>query len=268
MSATIRPVHYPESDSKPMESDIHRNGMVYFIEALKDRYRGREVYVSGNLLLYYVEGEPKKCVSPDCLVAFGRPAGQRRIYKTWEEGKVPDVVIEVTSSSTRREDQVTKRALYARLGVGELWLVDPLGDYLRAPFRGYRLQEGSWVEIPVQRGRGSSPSLELEFCATEDGVRLFDPITAEFLPSPEELASRLRDTSRELDRTMLRLDSTVQQLDQTAQQLDQTTQRLDVTTQQLDEVTETLRAKADENAQLRAEIERLRAALQQPPSGD
>ena len=215
MSVAAEPVHYPESDGKPMaETDVHRDEMVYFIEALRQQYRDQEVYVSGNLLLYYVEGDPTKCVSPDCLVAFGRPAGQRRIYKTWEEGKVPDVVIEVTSSSTRHEDQNTKRHLYARLGVRELWLVDPLGDYLRTPFRGYRLQEGSWIEIPVEQGRARSLLLGLEFCVTERAVRLFDPVAGEMLPTPAELAERFRDQS-------------------------------------------------DENARLRAEIERLQAALRQ-----
>lgn len=229
MSVAAEPVHYPESDGKPMaETDVHRDEMVYFINALRQHYRDQEVYVSGNLLLYYVEGDPRRCVSPDCLVAFGRPAGQRRIYKTWEEGKVPDVVIEVTSSSTRREDQTTKRQLYARLGVRELWLVDPLGDYLRAPFRGYRLQEGTWIEIPVIDGRARSPLLALDFCATAEAVRLFDPAVGEMLPSAAELAERLDDTSRELR--------------DTAQEL---------------------RAEIDENARLRAEIERLRAALNQ-----
>jgi Uma2 family endonuclease len=234
MSVAVEPVHYPESDGKPMaETDVHRDEMVYFIEALRRHYQDCEAYVSGNLLLYYVEGDARKCVSPDCLVAFGRPAGQRRIYKTWEEGKVTDVVIEVTSSSTRREDQTTKRQLYADLGVRELWLVDPLGDYLRAPFRGYQLQEGSWIEISVSEGRARSPLLALDFCATKDAVRLFDPVAGEFLPTPAELASRLDDTTRKLQNTNLQL-----------------------------------REELDENARLRAEIERLRASLNQHGASD
>src|SRR5438874_6635919 len=91
-------VYYPESDGKPMaETDVHRDEMVYFIEALKHHFRGEEVYVSGNLLLYYEEGNPKKSISPDGLVAFGLSPGQRRIYQTWVEGKAPDLVIELTS---------------------------------------------------------------------------------------------------------------------------------------------------------------------------
>jgi len=172
-------------------------------------------------------------------VAFGRPAGKRRIYRTWVEGKMPDVVIEVTSSSTRREDQVTKRRLYAELGVRELWLVDPLADYLGAPFRGYRLHEGTWVAIPVVDGRAHSPLLRLDFCATDEAVRLFDPATNDFLPSPPELAARLEERSLQLDRANRQLARTAVQLD---------------------EATSALRERDEANAALRAELERLRAA--------
>lgn len=39
----------------------------------------------------------------------------------------PDLAIEVLSPSTRTFDLVRKRADYARVGVGELWLIDPDG---------------------------------------------------------------------------------------------------------------------------------------------
>jgi Uma2 family endonuclease len=39
----------------------------------------------------------------------------------------PDLVVEVLSDSTRSFDLLRKRADYARVGVGELWLIDPEG---------------------------------------------------------------------------------------------------------------------------------------------
>jgi Uma2 family endonuclease len=39
----------------------------------------------------------------------------------------PDLVVEVLSDSTRSFDLLRERADYARVGVGELWLIDPEG---------------------------------------------------------------------------------------------------------------------------------------------
>jgi Uma2 family endonuclease len=43
----------------------------------------------------------------------------------------PDLVIEIVSDSTRHYDEATKYALYARMGVGEYWLVDSVRDCVR-----------------------------------------------------------------------------------------------------------------------------------------
>ncbi|MBM3243023.1 hypothetical protein FJZ31_42740, partial [Candidatus Poribacteria bacterium] len=70
---TKRTIIYPESDGEPMaETDIHRKIMIDFIELLSNHFRSRaDVYVSGNLLLYYEEGNPKVSVAPDVFVVFG-----------------------------------------------------------------------------------------------------------------------------------------------------------------------------------------------------
>lgn len=70
-----REVEYPSSDGKPMaETDLHREEMMYVIGALGEHFRDKpDVYVSGNLLLYFVEGDPSRSVSPDALVTLGLP---------------------------------------------------------------------------------------------------------------------------------------------------------------------------------------------------
>ncbi|HID64173.1 MAG TPA: hypothetical protein EYP49_15750 [Anaerolineae bacterium] len=52
------PIYYPESDGKPMaETDTHINTLIYLREALRDYFRDDpQVYVAGNLFLYYEEG--------------------------------------------------------------------------------------------------------------------------------------------------------------------------------------------------------------------
>ena len=163
-----RVIDYPETDGQPMaETPEHRDVMIDAIQVLQRHFAHRpNVYVSGNMMMYYEEGEPRRCVSPDVFVAVGVEDKDRRTYLLWREAKGPDFVLEVTSRSTRRNDQVTKRALYEWMGVSEYVLYDPLGEYLDPPLQGYRLVGGRYVEwegtrVPggragaAQRGAGA-----------------------------------------------------------------------------------------------------------------
>lgn len=99
--ATAVPL-YPESDGKPMaETDIHRRLLTTLVFTLETHFQNEpDVYASGNLLVYYVEGNPAKCFAPDVFVVRGVPKGERRIYKLWEEGVAPQIIIELTSRKT------------------------------------------------------------------------------------------------------------------------------------------------------------------------
>jgi Uma2 family endonuclease len=98
-----RNIHYPESDGQPMaETDLHRDEMVDLIHALRRRYRDvPDVYVTGNLFFYFVQGDPRSVVAPDVFLVRGVEKRSRKIYKLWDEGRVPSLVIELTSDSTR-----------------------------------------------------------------------------------------------------------------------------------------------------------------------
>jgi Uma2 family endonuclease len=189
MTPTATPIYYPESDGKPMgETDVHIDAVIYLREALRDYFRDDpQVYVAGNMLLYYEEGNPAACVAPDVFVVQGVAKGERRTYRLWEEGQPPSVVFEITSRGTRLEDLGTKRAVYAMLGVQEYFLYDPLGEYLRPPLQGYRLQEGEYQRIlPEANGELISQTLVLELRVQEGGLRLVNPATGERLLTPAE----------------------------------------------------------------------------------
>lgn len=160
----VSEVHYPESDGKPMgETDEHRDAMIRHIQILQEYYQGQRVYVSGDLLVYYEQGNPRKCVVPDAFVVKGISAKRRRIYKTWVEGKSPDVVIETTSRKTRRKDTVDKPQLYARLGIKEYFLFDPDQEYLDPPLQGHRLAGSDYAPIGAGSGRGpGEPGVGIE----------------------------------------------------------------------------------------------------------
>jgi len=124
---------YPTSDGKPFDSDQHRQLMFDLIGTLDDFFAADPlVYVSGNLIVCYVPGDRRRHVSPDVFVVRGVEKIARLNYIVWEEGRGPNVVIELTSSSTADEDTGRKFELYRDvLRVPEYFLFDPLGDFLR-----------------------------------------------------------------------------------------------------------------------------------------
>jgi Uma2 family endonuclease len=200
-----KPVHYPESDGKPMaETDLHRDEMNRLITTLQAAFAERsDVYVSGNLLLYYEEGNPRRSVAPDVFVVFGILKHRREIYKLWDEGEAPSVVIEVTSRTTRREDLGRKRDLYARLGVREYYLYDPRFprlQYLNPPLQGSVLVQGTYVRMaPDDTGALTSSVLGMRLQLIDGLLHLFDARTGARFLSPVERADAAERRVAELE---------------------------------------------------------------------
>jgi Uma2 family endonuclease len=187
-----RAIHYPSSDGKPMaETDLHWLAMVDLTLRLRHRYAEQpDVYVASNNLIYYEEGNPRRCFSPDVYVVLGAPKGVRRIYKVWEEGRPPTVVFEMSSRKTRREDLGPKRELCARLGIAEYWLFDPEHDYLDPPLQGYRLVGTNYQAIGADAaGHLISTSLGLRLAVDGASIAPFDLATGEALLPPDERAA-------------------------------------------------------------------------------
>ena len=140
-----RVIDYPSSDGKPMtESEAQFIPLTYAALALREHFKQRDdVYVGANMFLYYEENNPRAVVAPDVFVVIGTPKHVRDSYLLWNEPKGPDLVVEVTSRSTRREDQGRKKGVYASLGVSEYFLFDPTGDYLRPRLQGMVLRQGT-----------------------------------------------------------------------------------------------------------------------------
>jgi Uma2 family endonuclease len=170
-------IEYPESDGKPMaESDIHREVMMHVIEGLQDHFLAEpEVYVTGNLLLYYERGNRSASVAPDVFVVRGVLKGRRKTYLLWREHEAPCFVLEVTSESTRDEDLETKMGRYARLGVEDYFLFDPLGDYLQPRFQGFRLVRGKYRPArPEADGSLVSRAIGIAFTPQGTSLRMAD----------------------------------------------------------------------------------------------
>ena len=152
------------------------------------------MYVGSNNFLYYERGNPRAVVSPDVYVVVGAEARLRDTYLLWNEAKGPDFVLEVTSASTRRDDERRKRDVYAALGVSEYFLYDPRAEYLTPALQGFRLREGEYRALPavtVLASRGvavASEVLELELRDEREApmLRLRDPETGRDLLTYQE----------------------------------------------------------------------------------
>ena len=183
---------YPSSDGKPLaENDWQLEAILSSVDILRGHFGERpDVYVSGDLLVYYEEGNPRKAVAPDVFVVFGAANHNRMIYKLWEEPKAPDFVLEVASRNTWREDLGPKRSIYAALGVTEYWLFDPRDEYFDPPLQGLVLSDGVYRALParVESGRRtlSSAVLGLDLQLEDGKLRFRDAATGEPLPTYAE----------------------------------------------------------------------------------
>ncbi|MDH3599045.1 MAG: Uma2 family endonuclease [Candidatus Tectomicrobia bacterium] len=198
-SFSSQTIVYPSSDGLPMaESDFQRRALMDAVGALDVYFQDRDdIYVSGNLFIYYEEGNPKSVVAPDVFVVIGAEKRDRPSYMLWLEPKGPDFVLEVTSRSTRSEDQGPKRGTYAFLGVREYWQYDPTGDYLTPPLRGLRLVGSNYEPLPATALSGGDVSshssvLGLELRLEQGRLRFYDPATRQPLLTLREAEAEVR----------------------------------------------------------------------------
>jgi len=220
MSRITRPpvlddLDYPTGDGKPMaETDWHRVLMLALIQALEGFFRDDpRVYVSGNLLVFYERGDRRKHLSPDVFVVRGVPKHRRLHYLIWAEQKPPEFVIELTSRTTRKVDLGRKFALYRDvLRVKEYFLFDPLCDYLDPPLQGFRLVRGRYVPVRAVAGRLPSRVTGLHLERAGDQLRLWNPVTGQWLPTPEEARDQEAEARRRAEAEVERLRREIEQL--------------------------------------------------------
>ena len=213
------PMDYPDSDGLPMAENESQFWPILYVGSALDRYyQDREdVYVVGNLLVYYQKAPPgqpisaAKSVSPDLMVVLGAPKQVRSSYVLWQEPKAPDFVLEIASVSTYRSDRGEKRVTYAGMGVSEYWQYDPVGSYLDPPLLGFRLVEGRYVPIPalalavgLLALRSEVLGLELHLrpgAPVREALHFYDPVRGEYLRTYREEAQARRQAEGRLERS-------------------------------------------------------------------
>ena len=194
-------IEYPSSDGEPMaENKWQYVAMTDTVSVLENRFLDRpDVYVGGDMLMYYRMNDNATRVAPDVFVVFGA-AGKhfRDSWIVWREGKAPDFVMEVASPSTWRRDAAEKRDIYAEMGVSEYWRFDPTGEHFTPQLVGERLADGEYHQIPLETEgdgiiRGHSAVLGLDICVRPGlELRLYDPESGQWLRTHRESEEALQ----------------------------------------------------------------------------
>ena len=200
----------PCEDDEPLaESDYQLEPLGYAFYGLRGHYAERaDVAVHADMFVHYLRvdelgevrldqsGQPiVDRLAPDVFVVFGVPSRKRDSYVTYDEGKPPDLVLEVLSGSTWRRDMGVKKTIYERMGVQEYWILDPMDAYVDPPpLKGFRLIGDRYEPIAPMSGGGivyASEVLGLELRLSDGRFRIRDPATGEDLRGPIELAEAL-----------------------------------------------------------------------------
>ncbi|MBD1933422.1 MULTISPECIES: Uma2 family endonuclease [Cyanophyceae] len=197
-----------DSDEPPLESELHLRQMVLLIQCLEWWWRDRmDFYACGNLTIYYSPRQRKseQFRGPDFFVVLGTQRKPRKSWVVWEEdGKYPNVIVEILSSKTAATDRGLKKQIYQDIfRTPDYFGFSP--DSLE--FKGFHLLDGRYQELePKANGWLWSQQLELYLGIHESRLRFF---TAEgqLIPTPEEMAQQERQQKEQAEQQVAEMEA-------------------------------------------------------------
>jgi Uma2 family endonuclease len=183
----------PSDDGVPMETERHKKQMDLLIYSLVP-WLDERGYVGGNMFVYYSIKQVRyqDFQGPDVFVVLDVPKKERKSWVVWEEGKSPDIVIELLSASTAGYDKNAKKQVYQnQLKVAEYYWFDPFAP---EDLAGFELRGGSYQPQSLDaRTRLISQQLKLalvRWYGNYEGIETvwlrWSHLNGELLPTPQE----------------------------------------------------------------------------------
>jgi Uma2 family endonuclease len=222
------------SDEPEMESSLHYMQLLMLVTCLEWLWRDQEdFFIGANLTIYFSRQQlrSRDFRGPDLFLVKGTQKRPRNSWVVWEEdGRYPDLIIELLSDSTATTDRTVKKTLYQdRFRTPEYFWFSPES----LEFEGFRLRENEYEAIaPNQRGWRWSKTLSL-YLGVEAGQLRYFTAEGEKMPTPEEAAQqeqrRAEQEQRRAEQEQRRAEQAELQLEQERQEK----QRLQVITEQL-----------------------------------
>jgi Uma2 family endonuclease len=187
------------SDEPPLESYLHLQQMILLLTCLEWWWRDRQdFFAAGNLTVYYSPRQRKSehFRGPDFFVVLGTERKPRKSWVVWEEeGKYPNLIIEILSSTTASTDRGLKKQIFQDIfRTPDYFWFDP--DTLE--FQGFHLLDGQYQVLePNAEGHLWSQQLELYLGVYDSKLRFFTQ-QGQMVLSPTETALQQQQRADQL----------------------------------------------------------------------
>jgi Uma2 family endonuclease len=187
------------SDEPPLESELHLRQIILLLTCLEWLWRDRnDFYAAGNLTIYYSPRQRKSEYfrGPDFFVVLGTERKTRKSWVVWEEdGKYPNVILEILSDSTANTDRGLKKKIYQdTFRTPDYFWFDPY----TLEFAGFHLVDGEYQPLePSEQGHLWSQQLGL-YLGISEGLLRFFTRDRQLVPTPEETAEQAQQKAERL----------------------------------------------------------------------
>ncbi|BAY32724.1 hypothetical protein NIES2107_46140 [Nostoc carneum NIES-2107] len=179
------------SDEPPLETELHLRQILLLIECLEWCWKERQdFYACGNMTVYYSPRQRKseQFRGPDFFVVLNTERKIRKSWVVWEEdGKYPNVIVEILSDKTAATDRGLKKEIYQ-----DIWRTP---DYFwfdpeSLEFQGFHLLDGNYQPLQANvDGLLWSQQLGLYLGIHESKLRFFSA-DGKLIPTPAEAAQQ------------------------------------------------------------------------------
>ncbi|MBG0744629.1 MAG: Uma2 family endonuclease [Cylindrospermopsis raciborskii KL1] len=191
----------PYDDGVPMESPRHKLQLELLTETLTPWLEQREDgFMGGDMFVYFSANEVKTedFKGPDFFAVLGVPKGERKSWVVWQEGKGPDVIVELLSESTAKTDKTTKKSIYQnQMRVPEYFWYDPFNP---EDWKGFKLINGVYKPLELVEGGYISEQINLKLVLWEGSFKGLNivwlrwaTLEGELLPTQQEKIQRERE---------------------------------------------------------------------------
>jgi Uma2 family endonuclease len=179
------------SDEPPWETELHLRQIILLLQCLEWLWRDRNnFYAAGNLTIYYSPRQRKSenFRGPDFFVVLGTERKLRKSWVVWDEdGKYPNVIVEILSDSTAQTDRGLKKEIYQdTFRTPDYFWFDPYTQ----EFAGFTLVSGEYQPLQAnEQGYLWSHQLGL-YLGIYQGLLRFFTQDGQLVPAPEEVAEQ------------------------------------------------------------------------------